>query len=542
MARTTALGSLRAAVAALGVAASVAGAQSAPRAVADGIQYDGALAGAADVAVFKGIPFAQPPVGPLRWRPPEPIKPASGNRPALKFSPHCVQTNRLAVWTRTIAAAFGTEAKVVDDPFEVSEDCLYLNVWTAAEPRSLAPVMVWIHGGSNLNGSGASSWYDGTELARRGAVVVTINYRLGIFGFMGDSALAAESPHGAAGNYGLMDQLEALRWVQRNIRGFGGDPNRVTVFGESAGSIDLMHLVASPLSKGLFHRAIAESGAPFAGMPNLAATHRAASFLAKQLGADTAANRLAALRAAPADKVLAAQNALVGTGFLPGPSVDGWVLPDVTARIFERGEHQRIPVMIGSNALEMSTLRTYVPAFQRTVAGYGAWTRAMFGANAERVQALFPASADSLVDRATLGLVTDFLFTCPARLAARAMNKAGQNVYLYHFTRVAPGGEKLGAWHAAEISYVFGMVPPWLPQDRTDAALGEEIRGYWLRFAATGDPNGTKAISWPAYGTRGRDYYLELGDAIVTRTDLAKDRCDTIEPTNRALYQASPNR
>ncbi len=541
MARTTTLGVVRTALPALGLllGASVGAAQSAPRATADGVRYDGALAG--DVAVFKGIPFAQPPVGPLRWRPPEPIAPGSGSRPALRFSAHCVQTNRLAVWTRSIAAALGTQDKVVDDPFEVSEDCLYLNVWTSAKSRPSAPVMVWIHGGSNLNGSGASSWYDGAELARQGAVVVTINYRLGVFGFFGDSALAAESPHQAAGNYGLLDQLEALRWVQRNIRSFGGDPGRVTVFGESAGSIDLLHLVASPLSKGLFHRAIAESGAPIGAMPNRAATHRAALFLAKQLGADTAVDRLAALRAAPAAQVLEAQNKLVGTGVLPGPSVDGWVLPDLTARIFERGEHQRVPVLIGTNALEMSTLRTYLPNFQRTVAAYNGWTRAAFGANADRIQALYPAAADSVVDRAALGLVTDFLFTCPTRIATRAMTRAGQNVYLYQFTRVVPGGQSLGAWHAAEISYVFGVVPAWLPQDRTDGALGEAIRGYWLRFAATGDPNGGSAPRWPAYGAGG-EHYLELGDAVVARTNLAQDRCDAIEPAIRALYQPSPNR
>jgi para-nitrobenzyl esterase len=512
------------------MAARLAVSQAAPRAAADGTGYEGDWVGG--IAAFKGIPYATPPLGPLRWRPTEPIQTGSGVRPARAYGPSCIQTDRLAVWTRTIAAAFGTQDKVPTEPLNPSEDCLYLNVWTAKVGAGSAPVMVWIHGGSNLNGSGSSSWYDGSALAKRGVVVVTINYRLGLFGFLAHPALAAESKRGAAGNYGLLDQLEALRWVQRNIRAFGGDPSRVTVFGESAGSIDLMHLMASPLSKGLFHRAIAESGAPMAPMATLEIAERGGLALVKAVGADTTAI-LASLRAKPATDLLAAQDRLLLGGWIAGPNVDGWVLPDMTVKIFERGEQQRVPMILGTNALEMTTLRIYLPRFQRTVAGYQAWGGQTFGPAGERVLGFYPAASDAEVEKALLPLATDLLFTCPTRIAARAVRRAGQNAYLYQFTRVLPGGEQLGAYHGAEINYVFGTPLPWLPREQVDVTLSEAMMDYWVRFATAGDPNGGTAERWQPYGRDGRDHYLELGSRIVSRTDLAQERCDAIESATK---------
>ena len=513
--------------------ATIAEGQTAPQAKADGEKVQGAWAG--DVAVFKGVPFAVPPVGALRWKPPVARPAGSGSRQTTQFGPSCMQTDRLGVWSKGIAAVFGTADKVSDEPLNPSEDCLYVNVWTTAPGAGARPVMVWIHGGSNLNGSGSSTWYDGAALARRGVVVVTVNYRLGVFGFLAHPALAAESPSGAAGNYGLMDQLEALRWVQRNIRSFGGDPSRVTVFGESAGSIDIMHLMASPQAKGLFQRAIAESGAPMAPMFDLKTSAGFGLALAKMVGVDSAPNQLAALRAKPAADLLAAQDRMFAAGMLVGPNVDGSVLPDMTARIFERGEQVKVPLLVGTNALEMTTLRIYLPRFERTAEGYRKWVTQTSGPGAAKVLELYPASTPAEIESMSLALSTDVFFTCPTRIAARAMTKAGQKTYLYQFTRVPPGGDKLGAFHAAEISYVFGNRLPWLPRDQTDETLSQAMGDYWTRFAATGDPNGGKGPKWPVYGG-GRDEYLELGNTIAPRADLKRDVCDALEPTMRSAW------
>ncbi len=517
--------------AAVGLFATIAAGQTAPQAQADGEKLHGAWSG--DVAVFKGVPFAVPPVGALRWKPPVSHPAGSGSRQATQFGPSCMQTDRLGVWSKGIAAVFGTADKVSDEPLNPSEDCLYLNVWTAAPGSGARPVMVWIHGGSNLHGSGASNWYDGAALARRGVVVVSVNYRLGVFGFLAHPALAAESPNGSAGNYGLMDQLEALRWVKRNIGAFGGDPSRVTVFGESAGSIDIMHLMASPQAKGLFHRAIAESGAPMAPMLDLKTSGGFGVALAKLVGADTARDQLAALRAKPAADLLAAQDRMFATGMLVGPNVDGWVLSDMTARIFERGEQLKVPLLAGTNALEMTTLRIYLPRFERTAEGYRKWVTQTSGPGAAKVLELYPASTPADIESMSLALSTDLFFTCPTRIAARSMTKAGQKTFLYQFTRVPPGGDKLGAFHASEISYVFGNRLAWLPRDQTDEALSRAMGEYWTRFAATGDPNGGTGPKWPVYGG-GREEYLELGSSITPRADLKRDVCDALEPIMRS--------
>ncbi len=519
--------------------AALIAAQAPPVVKADGETVRGAWTN--NVAVFQGLPFATPPVGPLRWKPPVPRPVGSGIREATVFGPSCMQTDRLGIWGRGIAAVFGTADKVVDEPLNPSEDCLYLNVWTATPGAGAKPVMVWIHGGSNLNGSGSSNWYDGAALARRDVVIVSVNYRLGVFGFLAHPALAAESPNGAAGNYGLMDQLEALRWVKRNIRAFGGDPARVTVFGESAGSVDIMHLMASPLAKGLFHRAIAESGAPMAPMLDLKTSGGFGAALAKLVGVDTTADQLAALRAKPAADLLAAQDRMFAAGMLVGPNVDGLVLPDMTARIFERGEQLKVPLLAGTNALEMTTLRIYLPRFDRTAEGYHKWVTQTAKTGAAKVLELYPASTPAEIESATLALSTEMLFTCPTRVAARAMTKAGQKTYLYQFTRVAPGGNKLGAFHASEISYVFGNRLAWLPRDATDEALSHAMGGYWTRFAATGDPNGGSEPKWMAHGGD-REAYLELGDAIVPKVDLKRDVCDALEPTMRAGWAPQAGR
>ncbi len=510
-----------------------AAAQAAPRVVLGNVFYDGDTQ--QGISSFLGIPYAKAPVGDLRWKPPVPAQPLPGAHKAVNFGAACIQSDRLQQWLKGIATVFGTADKVVADTIKVSEDCLYLNIWTPAVNGAQAPVMVWIHGGSNLNGSGAESLYDGSELASHGVVVVTVNYRLGILGFMAHPDLVAESPNHSAGNYGLLDQIEALRWVRQNIRAFGGDPKKVTVFGESAGSIDIIHLMASPLARGLFDQAITESGSPMGRMSTVAMAAGFGRQFAKALGVDTAQNQLKAMRAKSAADILAAQNNFQALVLATGPTVDGWVLTDVTARVFERGEQAKVPLMTGTNALEMTTLRGYLPQFPRTISGYRQWAGGTLGAATDSVLRYYPAAADSLVDDAAIRLTTDLFMTCPTRISTRAMKSSGRKTFLYQFTRVIPGGEKLGAYHAAEIGYVFGNKLPWLPQQPADLQLSKAMMGYWTRFAATGDPNGRGAVEWFPYGS-GKDYYLELGVPIVARTDLRKDACDAMDPPLKAQW------
>ena len=445
-----------------------------------------------------------------------------------------MQSDRLQVWTRSIAAVFGTVDKVEPHTLASSEDCLYLNVWSPKLTGS-APVMVWIHGGSNVTGTGAESLYNGTELAKQGSVVVSLNYRLGMLGFMVHPALADESPNHAAGNYGLLDQMEALRWVRKNIAAFGGDPNRVTIFGESAGSIDILHLMASPVARGLFDRAIAESGAPMSRMSNLQIAGGLGRMFAKALGVDTTSDVLTALRAKPAAEVLAAQSNFPALVLAAAPVVDGWVLPDMTARIFERGEQASVPMIIGSNAFEMTTLRAYLPAFPRTVTGYRQWAGRTLGGATDKVLAHYTPADDAAVEDATLHLTTDLFMTCPVRIAARAMRKSGRNTYRYFFTRVLPGGEGLGAYHGAEIGYVFGVKLPWLPSEPVDDQLSHAMMGYWSRFAATGDPNGAGAPLWPSFHGA-NEPYLELGATVGARHDLKREACDAMDPPLAAQW------
>lgn len=503
-------------------------------AVADGDTLQGVVL-PGSVNVFRGVPYAQAPVGDLRWRPPVRRPAGSGVRQAQKFSASCMQTDRLITWSKYIAEKLGTLDRFADLPPVVSEDCLYLNIWSAnVGGRDRRPVMVWIHGGSNISGEGHSAWYDGAELAKRGVVVVTINYRLGVFGFLAHPALTAESPEHSSGNYGLLDQIESLRWVQRNIAAFGGDSSRVTVFGESAGSIDIMHLMAAPAAKGLFHRAIAQSGAPMAAMPALRQAELVGANILKSLVTDSA-NPAASLRSASASAVL---DAGVRSGAALGslnPIVDGWVLPEVTARVFESGKQHAVPLVGGSNALEMSTLTAYMPRFEQTPEGYKAFVGLLLGPAAPTALRILPASSPEQVRSQSLVLVTDVFMTCPTRIAARSTAAVGAPVYLYHFTRVLPGGESLGAYHGIEITYAFGSHLPWMPRTPVDDKLSDAMMGYWTRFAATGDPNGSGATTWPRYDSSAR--HLEFGDVIKPAESLKRQLCDAIEPRLRATWQ-----
>jgi len=484
-------------------------------------------------AVFRGIPYSAAPVGDLRWRPPAPHRPRAGRQSALEFAPACVQTERLYDWERSIATAFGNADKFTPPPLRTSEDCLYLNVWTASlGGRPPAPVMVWIHGGSNVNGEGSSPWTEGSALARQGAVVVTINYRLGVFGFLAHPALSAESPKRVSGNYALLDQLEALRWVKANVRAFGGDPDRITAFGESAGAIDLQALMASPAADGLFHRAITQSGALAFITTRLAGAEAQGTALATAAGAATV-DELRRQPAADLLKVVEEQRSAGKLGI--GPVVDGWLLPDVPGRVFAAGEQRKVPLLTGSNGREMTTLSGLLPPIERTVPAYRKWLAQTAGPAASRLEELYPAKSDAEVAAALVDAFSDLVFTCTSRMAARATARAGTPAYLYQFTRVPPGGDSLGAYHAAEITYVFGTRRPWLPQEAVDGRIAAAVQRYWLAFAASGKPSVEGLPEWPTHDGVS-DRYLDIGPVIEAKAGLRRAGCDVMETLYPALW------
>jgi para-nitrobenzyl esterase len=469
---------------------------------------------------FKGIPYAQPPVGRLRWRAPEPSPRWSGVRAADAFGPRCVQPDR----PHTAVGYFGPEAE--------SEDCLYLNVWTPDCARDAkCPVMVWLHGGALLVGSGALPIFDGSALARHGAVVVTVNFRLGRLGFLAHPELSREHPQHISGNYGHLDQIAALRWVRDNIAAFGGDPGRVTIFGQSAGSTSIAALMASPLAQGLFHRAIGQSGGGFGrrAIATLDAAEQAGAALTRALGVDG----IDALRALPAraiqlarpgdgsgSKELYDSNDPKGLDKATTWSViDGHFLRERLIDTFERGAQHDVPLLTGAVTDEGSN---QPPAATRDELVRRA--RADYGDLAEQFLRLFPAATDAQAQAASRKVVGSKVFNWEnwtwANLHAR---QARSPVYHYHFGRVPPkpltadGGDQsrdLGAFHTAEIPYVFQTldVRAW-PWTKADRELSDAMTRYWVSFAATGDPNGGGLPAWPRFRP-GAATTMLLGDDI----------------------------
>lgn len=463
-------------------------------AIQDPVRTSGGLLSGApgedpSVRVYKGIPYAQPPIGDLRWKAPQEAAHWQGVRPATEFSKECYQ------------APYPRNSIYFSEPQPMSEDCLYLNVWTAAKSVSeRRPVMVWIHGGALTRGSGSLPVYDGEHLARKGAVVVTINYRLGVFGFLAHPELTAESAHRASGNYAFLDQIAALAWVKQNIAAFGGDPARVTIFGESAGSWSVNYLMATPLAKGLFHRAIGESGGAFGPMQTLAQ--------AEQIGSKFGPS-LAALRSMSAENLLKA----AGSTSFP-PNVDGWMLPTDVYTIFEKGQQNDVPLIVGSNADEGKSLAPW-PA-NGTAAAFTNQMKARFGADAGELLKLYPAGSDEQARESHYASFRDFSFGWQMRTWARLQTKTGKSkASLYYFSRVPPSplSARLGAYHAAEIQYVFGNLKPNRPWEDADRSLSEEMGTYWVNFAKTGDPNAKGLPEWAAYQTK-TDTALELGDRV----------------------------
>jgi para-nitrobenzyl esterase len=456
-------------------------------AVDDAVKLDtGMVSGIAsatpDVHVFKGIPYAAPPTGDQRWRAPKPAAHWDGVRKADTFSPVCMQ---------------GTNTG--------SEDCLYLNVWTGAKAAGeKRPVMVWIYGGGYYTGSGSQAMYDGEALAKKGAVIVTINYRLGEFGFFSYPGLTTESDRRGAGNFGVMDSIAALQWVQRNIAAFGGDPKRVTVFGESAGSGLIANLMTIPQSKGLFERAIGESSAwstvSVASLPTLPEAEAKGEKLAQTLGAKS----LAELRALPAADIQKS-----GRG--DGPVVDGWLIREDPSKVFAAGKQLEVPVLTGSNRDE---------SFGGNPANAQAFidvAHKRFGDLADNFLKVYPASTDEEAKESAFYAGRDEM-AFVMRNWARLESKQGKKSYVYFFTEQPPiipgragrGGGAFGpgphgsAVHVSEILYVFNHLDnsrPWTDQDRQ---VADTMSSYWVNFATTGDPNGKGMAKWTPYDDKSK--------------------------------------
>ena len=475
------------------------------------------LVGAVDsvvrgVAVFKGIPYAAPPVGALRWAPPQPAPARIGQQAAKAYAAGCFQDSYNTDWYRRVGAAFGVPSRKFSDP-RFSEDCLYLNVWTPNLPAASTaqhgklPVMVWLHGGSNKGGWSFEANYHGARLAAAGpVVVVTVGYRLGIFGFFSHPELAAA---GVSPNFGLQDQIAALQWVQSNIQAFDGNANNVTVFGESAGGKDIGYLLASPQARGLFKRAIVQSGGfEMSDRETLAtmadAGDKVADRLAShaQLGqsastnavepelAKTARSGLALLRAHPAAAVFAAaKDVLPGHDYTP--VVDGSSVIETPARAM-RGA---VPydLLLGFNGAENHMYdRGDVAAFEAYLRDWPAPV----------AEALLQRAAREKDARHGRDVVNTFIDNaCSGYTMAAAVNRGGKQAWLYHFTRVreGKGGKTLLAYHGSEIPYVFDTHDAWLPTTAADRQLTATMMRYWLNFATNGDPNGPGVMTWPAF-------------------------------------------
>jgi para-nitrobenzyl esterase len=453
-----------------------------------------------EVRVFKGIPFAAPPLGELRWKPPQPAASWQGTRAADAFSANCMQRSA----NGGAFPPYGGDRSAV----RMSEDCLYLNVYTTARPSDdRRPVMVWVHGGALTSGAGAI--YEGEELALKGVVVVTVNYRLGVFGFLAHPELTTESDHQASGNYGLLDQVAALKWVHNNIAAFGGDPTRVTIFGESAGSWSVNYLMASPLAHGLFQRVIGESGGQFGLGRALAEAEQAGL----KFGQAVRASSLALLRTMSADDLVKAN------GFQTTGTVDGWFLPEDVNTIFAKGRQNDVPLLIGSNADEGSI---FTPATV-TSASFREQSERRFGQDATTLAAfskLYPSSSDEEARASQAASMRDQTFGWEMRTWARAQTRTGKSkVYLYYFSRIPPipDRERARSQHGAEIPYAFNWVHGGLsttPWESVDRKLADDVSGYWVNFATTGNPNGRNLPKWPTYQMKD-DVALHLGDTVV---------------------------
>jgi para-nitrobenzyl esterase len=461
----------------------------------EGGMVEGVVSG--DIAVFKGIPYAAPPVGDLRWKPPQPVKAWTGVLRADKFGPMCPQPG--------VQSNDSTALKP-------SEDCLYLNVWTPAKSRKeMLPVMVWIYGGGFSSGATSVPWYNGENLAKRGVIVVSVGYRVGPLGFLPHPELDAESANHVSGNYGLLDQIEGLKWVQNNISAFGGDPKRVTIFGESAGAISVSMLCASPLTKGLFWGAISESGSSFFPVTDslnvfdcvvtLAGAEKRGIEFMKRMGC----SNIAELRKVPPEKWMNDPASQMGYFW---PVVDGYVIAGDQTSLYNEGRYNDVHVIIGTNSDEGSMfVRNQKP--EEYIKG----VKMRFGPFAERILKLYPVDSTGGTYRSAADIFRDVEFAWTGRTWARLQEKTGKSkVFVYYFDQFRnepfwPGMPMPdGAAHASEIVYVFGTLDLNYGANITpeEKGLSETMEKYWTNFARTGDPNGEGLPVWPVYRDDGK--------------------------------------
>ncbi len=483
---------------------------------------EGSLSADSQIRIFEGIPFAATPIGPLRWKAPQPAPSWTGVRKTIEFGPRCMQGN---VFDDMVFRDHGP-----------SEDCLYLNVWTPVEAReSKLPVMVWIYGGGFVAGAASEPRQDGEQLAKKGVVVVSLNYRLGVFGFFSHPELDRESGHGSSGNYGLLDQVAALHWVRKNIAAFGGDPNQVTIFGESAGSFSVSALMASPLSQGLFRSAIGESGAFFGhtlALKPRAEVEQADGKFAESLGAHS----LAGLRAKPAAELLGASLKQELLRF--SPTADGYFLTESAAAIYAAGKQSHVPLLAGWNSDEGS-FRSFFGKREPTAQNFAELVRSGFKSNADAALKLYPAADDEQAKRSAQDLSSDqFIAYSTWKWIELQTTVAKTPVYRYEFDQAPPepagatdgSAVSQGAYHSAEIEFVFEALPskklPWRPED---AKLSDLMSSYWTNFAKTGDPNGPGLPKWPAYSAAADYPVMHLSADSHTAPDQHRARYELLD-------------
>jgi para-nitrobenzyl esterase len=497
---------------------------------APGVEVDGELlvgkyTDDSMVAEFLGVPFAEPPVGDLRWKAPQALRTKQEQRDATRFSAACMQTMRILDWYRGMAETFGASADYYDD-LEISEDCLYLNLWTPAlQKDTKLPVMVWIHGGSNKSGWSYEPIYRGQVLAAQGMVVVTVAYRQGAFGFLSHPELANEN---AVANFGLWDIVAALRWIRDNIENFGGDPDRVTLFGESAGGENILALMFAEPAAGLFHRAILQSAAAYGmSMPDLASEQQRGTELAEAFEFEQDGS-LQELRGVTAEELLRVYEENFG-GHYHSPAIDGQMVTEanwesVQARRF--GNHD---LMIGTNDAEWLSYIDEDASVDDVI---------LTAANHPRIggdNAFEMVKDEADPRRAMDRLITADAYVCPSQNIAAQRSASGGNAWMYFFTRARDdlGGKTVGSYHGAELPYVFGVHDSYMTTNESDLALTATMHKYWVNFAATGNPNGAGLPEWPLFA-RPNPRMIELGDEIQAIPAIEPEMCASFEAWNQA--------
>ncbi|MCB0645437.1 MAG: carboxylesterase family protein [Saprospiraceae bacterium] len=491
-------------------------------------------------AVFKGIPFATPPVGALRWRAPQPVQPWSGELDASKFGPNCAQ------------GGWGTQPGEIAEGS--SEDCLYLNVWKPLNSPANAklPVMVWIHGGGFTGGSGSSPQNYGNALNKKGVILVNINYRLGRLGFFAHPALSAEKNNEAKGNYGYMDQIAALQWIQKNISAFGGDPNNVTIFGFSAGGVSVHSLLTIPTANGLFHKLISESGGGrdgvLTGRPiskenadvfyTISAETIGLNFAKKHGIEGTDAIALAKLRALSVKEIVDGGQETDGQGgprIYSGPILDGKLVVESAESAYMAGRQPKMPLMIGNCSAEVGG--AFVSTAQTKDALF-----ASFGELQNEARAAYDPEGNKEFNEVLIKFNTDWVWGEPARMTAKAFLDKNAPVYVYQFGYVPEAGRQrspYGAGHGSEVSFVFNTLNArWGAQTEPTASekeLAEALSTYWTNFARTGDPNSEGLAKWPKYDDQKQEILdIDLDGNIVSKPDPRRARMDVVEKAFKA--------